>query len=365
MKTKKTSSQTVFNKLQQPKKVGIVAYGAYVPSARILSEEIDVNQGKEPGSTAVAAGLLSKSVPALDEDTITLAIMAAGQALSRTSLDPATVGSLFIGSESHPYAVKPSGVTVATALGLSENIAIADLEFACKAGTQGLQIVSAFVQSGMHTHGIAIGADTAQAAPGDALEYSAAAGSAAYILGSKNILAELIATTSVATDTPDFWRANGSAYPSHAGRFTGEPAYFAHITKSVTALLHDLAMQPADIDYCVFHTPNLKFPSTIAKRLGFTPAQLKPSLLVQSVGNTYSASSLLALAQTLDTVGANKTILVASYGSGAGSDAFLFKTTPLLVQQRKKWEGLLSDQLAQTYNVSYSEYLHRTARGHS
>lgn len=355
---------TVFKKTKSPKKIGIVAYGAYVPSARVSSHDIDIAQGKIPGSTAKATGLLTKSVPAKDEDTITMATMAAFQALSRCSVKPTQVDSIFIGSESHPYAVKPSGVTVASALGFSETIATADLEFACKAGTQAVQIVSAYASAGLHQYGLAIGADTAQSAPGDALEYSAAAGSAAYLLGSDHLIAELVATTSVATDTPDFWRANGAAYPSHAGRFTGEPAYFYHITQSVKKLLADIHLTAEKIDYCVFHTPNLKFPQSVAKRLGFSKQQLAPSLLVQSVGNTYSASSLLALAQTLDLVGANKTILVASYGSGAGSDAFLFKTTPRLVSERKKWQGLLATQLASTQLISHTEYLSRTSRGH-
>jgi len=348
-----------------PKKVGIVSYGAYIPHQRITSAEIDLHQGKDPGSTAKSAHLISKAVPASDEDAATLACMSAGQALERASISSQDIQSLFIGSESHPYAVKPTGATVATALGLSQYISLADLEFACKAGTQGLQISAAYVQSGMQIASMAIGSDTAQAAPGDALEYSAAAGSAAYILGSKGILAELLATVSVATDTPDFWRLNGSEYPSHAGRFSGEPAYFAHITKSVTALLEMTQLTAKKIDYCVFHTPNMKFPTTVAKGLGFNLEQLQPSLLVQTVGNTYSAATLLALAQTLDSVEANKTILVASYGSGAGSDAFLFKTTPLLTKRRLHWSGLIKQQLSKTTNISYSEYMHNTSGGHA
>lgn len=347
-----------------PKKVGIVGYGAYVPTMRITSAEIDAHQNKVIGSTAKSAGLISKSVPAVDEDTITLSVMSAVQALTRSGILPTAIHSLFIGSESHPYAVKPSGATVATALGFSETIATADLEFACKAGSQGLQIAASYVQSGMNKYSMAIGADTAQAAPGDALEYTAAAGSAAYVVGSKNILAEILATTSVATDTPDFWRANTAPYPSHAGRFTGEPAYFAHITKSVQRLFEITGLSASQIDYCVFHTPNSKFPQLVAQSLGFSGAQLAPSLLVSTVGNTYSAATLLALAQTLDTIEARKTILVASYGSGAGSDAFLLRTTPRLVKQRTGWSALLAQQLAHTTEITYTQYLQQTSRGH-
>ncbi|HEV7783849.1 MAG TPA: hypothetical protein VGQ28_00850 [Thermoanaerobaculia bacterium] len=50
-----------------------------------------------------------------------------------------------------------------------------DMEFACKAGSEAMQAAVAFVGSGMVEAALAIGMDTAQSKPGDALEYTAAA----------------------------------------------------------------------------------------------------------------------------------------------------------------------------------------------
>ena len=72
------------------------------------------------------------------------------------------------------------------------------------------------VKPGDIKYGLAIGADTSQGAPGDALEYSAAAGAAAYIMGSDNVVATLDWTHSFMTDTPDFWRREYQHYPQHA-----------------------------------------------------------------------------------------------------------------------------------------------------
>lgn len=339
--------------------VGITSYGAYLPQWKLLTSELECVNRKKRGSVSGSLGVKQKTVPALDEDTVTISTEAAAQAFSRQQKKQdlkKQVGAVFIGSESHPYAVKPSGTVVKQALGLPEATALADLQFACKAGTQALQICAAYAASSLIKAGLAIGADTAQAEPGDALEYTAAAGGAAFIVGQEDLLAKLTASCSIASDTPDFWRRPGEAYPQHAGRFTGGPAYFYHIKTATKALLKELGLKPKDIDFCVFHTPNAKFPKRVAKMLGFTQEQLKPSLVVESVGNTYAGASMLALAAVLDQASANKKILVTSYGSGAGADSFLFETTKLLTRRRECWKDFVTDQIKALKKIDYQTY---------
>jgi hydroxymethylglutaryl-CoA synthase len=102
------------------------------------------------------------------------------------------------------------------------------------------RIVSSFVQSGQIRYGLAVGSDTAQARPGDALEYTAAAGAAAFVIGNEkdeNALCRIDRTISFTTDTPDFWRPAEASFPQHAGRFTGEPGYFHHVRETVKGML--------------------------------------------------------------------------------------------------------------------------------
>ncbi len=348
------------------KRVGIASYGAYLPRQAIALQEIEQANSKKAGSVSGSLKVEQKTVPETDEDTITIAVSAAHQALDRIRefysesdqiFPKEKIGALFIGSESHPYAVKPSGTVTAQALGLSQNLAMADLQFACKAGTQGMQICASYVLSGLSEHGLAIGADTAQAKPGDALEYTAAAGGAAYIFGKKQLVARLLAANSFASDTPDFWRRAGESYPEHGGRFTGEPAYFKHILTSARALLQEAKLKPKEIDYCVFHTPNGKFPRRAAKKLGFSEKQLTPSLVVEQVGNTYSGAVPLALAAVLDQAQFGQKILVTAYGSGAGADSFLFETTGYLPKYHRHCSEFVLDQVKQLEKINYSQYL--------
>jgi hydroxymethylglutaryl-CoA synthase len=266
--------------------------------------------------------VFEKSVPDLDEDAVTIAVEAARSALNRADIDPKRIGAIYAGSESHPYAVKPTGTIVGQAVCTSSSFTAADFEFACKAGTAAIQACLGLVTSNMIDLGLAIGSDVSQGAPGDMLEYTAAAGGAAYLIGSRDLAAEIEGFYSFTTDTPDFWRREGMPYPEHGGRFTGEPAYFKHVTSAAKGLMERMGTEPKDYDYAVFHQPNGKFPVRVARMLGFSKKQIEPGLIVPMIGNTYSASCLIGLAATLDVARPGERIFVTSFGSGAGSDAF-------------------------------------------
>ena len=313
---------------------GIVGYGAYVPRNRVKSEEIARQWGKDPVTIERGLLLSEKSVPGLDEDTITISVAAGRSALARAGIDPQKVGALYIGSESHPYAVKPSGTIVSEALGIGPDLHVADFEFACKAGTEAMFVAMSLVDAGQCEYAIGIGADTSQGAPNDALEFSASAGGAAFIFGKENTLANVLHTYSFTTDTPDFWRREGRFYPRHAGRYTGEPAYFKHVLSATNGILERSSMKPADFKYAVFHMPNGKFPLAAGKKLGFTQEQMKTGWLVNTMGNTYSGSSPTGLAAVLDEASPGDMILVTSFGSGAGSDSFVIEATSLLPERR-------------------------------
>ncbi|MFH1943116.1 MAG: hydroxymethylglutaryl-CoA synthase [bacterium] len=318
------------------RQVGIVGYGAYVPKHRIKVEEIAKVWGTDAESYKRGLGLKEKSVPAPDEDTITMSVEATRNALLCCKVDPKLIGAVYVGSESHPYAVKPSGTVLAEAVGATPDIHCADYEFACKAGSEAMFVALSLVKAGEMDYALAVGADTSQGAPGDALEYSAAAGAAAFIMGAKDLIAVCDYTYSFMTDTPDFWRREYQFYPQHAGRFTGEPAYFKHIAGSAKGILEKSSMEPKDFAYVVFHQPNGKFPQRVGKMLGFTKEQIAPGWLSPTLGNTYSGSSPMGLTATLDVCKPGDRVLMISYGSGAGSDSFIWTVTDKIDEVRDR-----------------------------
>ena len=305
--------------MQSQHRVGIVGYGAYIPRYRLPGQEIARVWTNGLGGSPVN----EKAVAGLDEDVATMSIEAARNAVKRSQINPAELRAVWVGSESHPYAVKPTSTIVAESIGATPHIQAADWEFACKAGTEAVQASIGLIGSGMGKYTLSIGMDTAQGRPGDALEYTAASGGAAFLLGpAEEAVAIYQGSYSYVTDTPDFWRRAEEPYPSHGDRFTGEPAYFQHTLSSASKLMELMGTTPEDYTYAVFHQPNVKFPSRAAKMLGFTPEQIQTGLLANNIGNVYSGSCMIGLTAILDIAKPNDRILMVSYGSGAGSDAF-------------------------------------------
>ena len=335
--------------------VGIVSYGAYIPRYRIRVEEIAKVWGANANSIIDGLMVFEKSVPDLDEDTITIAVEAARYAINRANINPEKIGAVYTGSESHPYAVKPSSTVIAEAIGATPDLTVADFEFACKAGTAAIQTCMGMVETGMIELGMAIGSDVSQGAPGDALEYTAAAGGVAYIIGKKDQVANIESTYSYTTDTPDFWRREGMPYPEHGGRFTGEPGYFKHVSSAAEGLMKRMGTKPSDYNYAIFHQPNGKFPTRVAKMLGFTSEQIKPGLVVPRLGNTYSGSCMMGLAATLDIAKAGDRIFMTSFGSGAGSDAFSFTVTDRINEIRNGAPSV-EKLLANPVYINYATY---------
>ncbi|MBI4257479.1 MAG: hydroxymethylglutaryl-CoA synthase [Thaumarchaeota archaeon] len=329
--------------------VGIAGYGVYLPLYRLPTTEIArVWKGGGAGPNK------EKAVASIDEDSSTMAVEAARRAMDMAEVS--RLGAIFVGTESKPYAVKPTSTIVAQALG-QHFVLASDMEFACKAATEAIQVIRGLVGSGMIQNGLAIGVDTAQGRPGDDLEFTTGSGAAAYVLSrsSPETLATVEAGVSYVTDTGDFWRRQNEKYPRHLSRFTGEPAYFHHVETSVKQLFEAYGLKASDFTYAVFHQPNPRFPVEVAHRLGFKAEQIKTGLLNPMIGNTYSASSPMGLAAVLDEAKPGDRVMIASFGSGAGSDAFALRVTDAIEKKRKK-AVKVADLISKNTKIDYATY---------
>lgn len=337
--------------------IGVVSYGFYVPRYRIKLADIADVWGKNADEITSALHVYEKAVSATDEDSVTMAYESSRKAMEAAEISPKKINTVFFGSETPAYAVNPSSTILAEMLGIEGNYLASDLQFACKAATGAMISATALIQSKKARYVLVSASDKATGKPHDALEYTAASGSVSMILGDRDVALEIIDSDSFSSDTPDFWRREGMRYPSHGGRFTGKPSYFFHISQAVKNIMRKNKMKPAQFDHVVFHLPNGKFPRQIAKSLGFTEKQIKNSLVVDELGNSYTASALMGLVSVLEKVKTNDRILLASYGSGAGSDAFIFRATGLLAKRKQIFNSVVANKEYIPYDT-YLKYMH-------
>lgn len=332
---------------------GIVSYGFYVPKYRIKTEEIAQTWGKNPKDIIASLKITEKAVAGLDEDSLTMGFESGSMALSDLTIDKNKINALFFGSETPPYSVNPASTILGEFLGIGNNYLAYDTQFACKAATGAIISTHAMVEAGYTNYGLVTASDKANASPHDALEYTAGSGSVSMLIGKRDLILETLGSNSFSSDTPDFWRREGIRYPSHGGRFTGKPSYFHHIKSSVSGLFEKTKLSPNRFKHAVFHMPNGKFPREIARELGFSEKQIEKSLVVSMLGNSYSASALMGFVSVLEVAKPGDLILLASYGSGAGSDSFAFRVTENIKKRRRKFQSAIQNK----EYIDYKRYL--------
>ena len=122
--------------------------------------------------------------------------------------------------------------------------------------------------------------------------------------------------------------------------------------------MKQLNLTVKDVDYFVPHQPNPSFPVKAAKQLGFKEEQYLPGIKVTKFGNTYSGAAPIGLASVLDLAKPDERIVLTSYGSGAGSDAYSFITTSQILEKRNRQKFTVSHQIENEHleYVNYNTY---------
>ena len=284
-------------------KIGLLGIGTFIPSLK---------EGKI----------------ADEENTLTLGYKAAQACLEQAQIDPQNIEALFLGTETPLYEVKPTSVMMASHLGLSPNFRAADIEFACKAGTVAVDIVYNMVAAGAIQLGLAVAADTPQAETHDILGKHLGAGAAALLLGTEAhgpILATLEASSNHNEDLHDFWRGQGEDFPTHTGVWSAQ-CYQRLLIAAIQDLLEKSNLKLEQIDHVVVHMPTAELPLKLFKSLKLKESQWKTGFTFEKTGNAFTATCLIGFAEVLKHAQPGQSILLASYGSGAGAQAMLFLT---------------------------------------
>lgn len=364
--------------------VGIIGYGVHIPFERMATETIArkreaKRKDLENFLEKIRKGLLLKykSIAGFTEDTTTLSTEAAENALRMAQVDIDKIGSVVVGTESKPYAVGLTARHVASFIGIGKNVFVADVEGACNAGMQSVNFVKAQVEAGMMEYGLAIGADISQAPKGDALEYSCGAGASAFLIGKENLVATIIDMVPCSDLFLDFFRRDEAMVPSHFGRTTVE-CYIRHVIGAMEGLLRrhpDVKLR--DFDYITFHQPSGYMPLKVCKSLAQSKIEvehdtsltdrlrltlddiekkIKPWFRVLDTGNTYAASTMIAISSILDKAEPGQNILATSYGSGVATMATWIRVEEGIKDKKTKLIPSVQDYVDRKLEIDFDTY---------
>ena len=333
--------------------IGILGYGVYVPRYRIKRDEYL----KVWGSFAARA-VDEKTVPGYDEDVVTMAVEASLNSLKRAGVDQAEINALYLASTSAPYVEKLLSSTIATALGLSKDITVADYTSSTKAGTSALLSCFDLVASGRAKYGLAVASDCPIARPGSSLEHSFGAGASAFVIGEGKRVATFEGSNSISSEVLGLrFRRDGEKYVEDSAIRPYTKLVFNQIVISnASTLMKKLGKKPEHFSHIILQQFDGREPYRLGRRLGFSDLQIKKGTVVSKTGDTGACSTLIGLTAILDTAKPGERILMVSYGSGAGSDAISVLVHEGVEERRLKVPSL-EDYLADKEYVDYVTYL--------
>lgn len=342
-------------------KIGIhdleVATTHYVLDLDTLAE----HHGIDPKKFSLGLGQDAFSMPAPDEDIVTMAAEAAATLLARH--DVSKIRQVLFATESSVDQSKAAGVYLHELLGLPANVRSVELKQACYSGTAALQMAVNAIARAPEEQILVITSDVARYTLDTGGEPTQGAGAVAMLVTANPNLVEIEAGSGFHTfDVNDFWRPNDSTTPYVVGQLSLD----AYLT-ATTAAWDDLAARRTlsinDVDKFLHHQPFTKMArkqlAALAEHIGH---QLSDDLIEESMsytrtlGNTYTASLYFALTAQLHNNQelAGKRLGFFSYGSGAVAEFFTG-----VVQENYRdhiYPENVAKQLENRVELTYDEY---------
>ncbi len=337
---------------------GIVSYGVALPRHRIEANEIWRVWKNLAQQFFDLLSIGERGVLGPEEDTLTLAVAAAKQALARADVPKERIGALLLGSGTSPYATKAAATVLQDALGLPAHVLTSDVQCADKSGSTALLLAAALVEAGQIDYALVVAADTMNrhTAPGMVLEYVASAGAVAFVLGRENLIAHLESWKSHSWDQNDYFRVEGERYIQPGAGFYGWVANWGlldHVVPATQAFFAASGLTAEDFaKFAVPQKTGIR-PLMVMGKAGLDMMQVLPYVLTAQIGDCGAASVPLSLAHILDWADAGERIGVIDYGSGAGCDVWSLLTTPLL-EERRPTSGMVAELLEDKILVDYA-----------
>ncbi|NOT57696.1 MAG: hydroxymethylglutaryl-CoA synthase family protein [Deltaproteobacteria bacterium] len=294
---------------------GIVSYGTYVPTYRLPRDVM----AKEWGIASLGG---ERSVANFDEDSLTLAVNAAIDALGER--DPQSLSGVFFASTTSPYREKQAAVTVATVLDANSEIRTMDFTDTLRAGTSALLTALDLVSPGKSI--LVCSGDSRMGEPDSQQEQTYGDAGGAILVGTDNVLAEVVGTYSISQEFLGTWRTEEQDYTrSFPGAFETKFGYNRFIAAAVQGVLKKCNLTTKDIANAAIAAPSQRVLQAALRGLGLDVKTQVQDTFWSTIGDAGTAQPLVLLAAVLERAKPGDLILVAGYGDGG--DAAIFRVT--------------------------------------
>ncbi|GAA2195859.1 hydroxymethylglutaryl-CoA synthase [Streptomyces bangladeshensis] len=295
--------------------------------------------GTEIGKYHLGIGQRSMSVPAADEDIVTMGAAAAAPIIARHGTD--RIRTVLFATESSIDQAKSAGVYVHALLGLPSAARVVELKQACYGATAALQSAVGLVLRDPRQQVLVVASDVSKYdldSPGEPTQGAAAV---AMLVAADPALVRVEEPSGLFTaDIMDFWRPNYR----EAALVDGEASITAylHAVESAWKDYTEQGGRPLDefAAFC-YHQPFTKMAYKAHRHLLNTCGYDTDEALLQRavedttaynrvIGNSYTASAYLGLAALLDRADdlTGRPIGFLSYGSGSVAEFFAGTAVP-------------------------------------
>ncbi len=299
---------------------GIVSFGTYIPTYRLPRDTI----AKEWGVASLGG---ERAVANHDEDSLTLAVNASVTCLG--SRDPQKLEGVFFASTTSPYREKQAAITIATVLDAKPEIRTIDFTDSLRAATSALLTALDLLQGKTGGEMLVCAGDCRMGEPDSAQEQNYGDAGAAILLGTEQVLAEVVGTYTIGQEFLGSWRTEEQDYiRSFGGAFETRFGYSRFVAAAVEGVLKRCGLEPKQITHAAIAAPNQRTLQGVARSLGLDVQKQLQDTFWATVGDTGTAQPLLLLAAVLERAKPGDLILVVGYGDGG--DAAVFRATKAL-----------------------------------
>jgi hydroxymethylglutaryl-CoA synthase len=294
---------------------GIVSYGTYVPNYRLPREVM----AKEWGIASLGG---ERTVANYDEDSLTLAVNAAVDAFG--DRNPQSLAGVFFASTTSPYREKQAAVTVATVLDAGAEIRTIDFTDTLRAGTSALLTALDLVPPGKNI--LVCSGDSRMGEPDSQQEQTFGDAGGAILVGTENVLAEIVGTYTISQEFLGTWRTEEQDYlKSFPGGFETKFGYNRFIAAAVQGVLKKCNLTAKDLSNAAIAAPSQRTLQSVLKGLGLDAKSQVQDTFWNTIGDAGTAQPLVLLAAVLERAKPGDLILTVGYGDGG--DAAIFRVT--------------------------------------